>query len=161
MIHQFPSPHGRSGNEPKKIVVHSMGEYICDPDPLHASKFLENYKLSAHILVGSNGDLWRLRNDYDIAWHARGHNTNSLGIEFLVEGEHTYGTFIDAIREPGWVTAEQWTAGIVVIKDWCNHFNIPITSVHRHSDLSPGRKVDPGAGFNWDNLLSEISSGNT
>lgn len=150
----YPLEHGgKRLNKPNRIVIHSMAEYIKDPDPVHASEFLRNYKLSAHALVAPNGDLYLLRDDDQRAWHARGFNKNSLGLEFLVEGEHDYGSFIEAIKQP-FVTTAQWEAGVEAVRNWLSAYDIE--HLDRHSDLSPGRKVDPGAGFHWQDFLTRV-----
>ncbi len=130
-----------------------MGEYIIDPEPIHAPDFLDKYKLSAHALVKPNGDIYICRDDDEVAWHARGHNTDSLGIEFLVEGEHTYATFLDKIKTP-YLSVMQLDAGIEAVKTWLASY--PIEELVRHSDISPGRKVDPGDGFPWSDFLKEV-----
>jgi N-acetyl-anhydromuramyl-L-alanine amidase AmpD len=145
--------HGVYKNSPNKIVVHCMAEYILDPDAIHAAEFLDNYGLSAHALIAPNGDIYLLREEDEGAYHARGHNTNSLGIEFLVAGQHDYGSFVETIKTP-YVTDEQWDAGVEVVQNWLLAY--PIETLVRHSDISPGRKVDPGAGFPWDSFLTEV-----
>jgi len=148
-----PLIHGNTANHPTRIVVHAMGEYILDPKPVYAPEFLDGYELSAHVLVCPNGDLIRCRDDLKGAWHARGSNGNRLGIEFLVEGEHTYATFLEALKT-NYVTDAQWEAGLDVVKGWFDEH--PIERIDRHSDLSPGRKVDPGEGFNWAEFLDDL-----
>ena len=148
-------PYGGGPQKPDSIVVHAMGEYIMNRDDqfVHASTFLNDYKLSAHILVTPGGDLIRCRSDNKIGWHAKGHNTSSLGIEFLVPGEHNYVTFISAIKEP-YLTKTQYAAGVDAIIEWRNLYKIQ--KVDRHSDLSPERKVDPGDGFPWNDFKQRI-----
>lgn len=146
---------GNKRNEPSRIVVHCMAEYILDPDPIHAPDFLDAYKLSAHALVAPNGDIYLCRDDDERAWHARGYNTDSLGIEFLVEGEHTYATFVEAIKTQ-YITTAQWEAGVEAVRSWVDAYEISINRIDRHSDLSPGRKVDPGEGFPWTDFLNRL-----
>lgn len=146
-IIERPLKAGSKRNNPKMIVIHAMAEYLKDPGLVFAPDFLEKYGLSAHALIVPNGDVMICRNTDQGAYHARGYNTDSLGVEFLVEGVHDYGSFIEAIKKK-WVTNEQWNAGIELINHWKSIYNI--TQMERHSDLSPGRKVDPGAGFNWE-----------
>lgn len=156
MIHHTHLNHGGDSiNNPKRIVVHCMGEFIVDPEPKHAPDFLDEYKLSAHALVAPNGDIYLCRDDDERAWHARGYNTDSLGIEFLVEGEHTYATFIEAIKTQ-YLTTDQWEAGITAVRSWIDAYDISINAIDRHSDLSPGRKVDPGEGFPWQDFLNRL-----
>lgn len=135
------------------IVIHAMGEYINDPDPELAVDFLDRLGLSAHALVLPSGDVMMCRRPDQGAYHARGFNRDSLGIEFLVEGAHDYGTFIKKIAKK-WVTKEQWSAGVELVRHWKQTYNI--TDVQRHSDISPGRKVDPGKGFEWDKFLQQV-----
>lgn len=155
MIIREPSEFGNKRNRPKMIVVHSMGEFILDPHPIHASDFLVKMGYSAHALVAPNGDITICRDDDQGAYHARGYNTDSLGIEFLVKGHHNYGTFIEKIKSP-WVMGEQLEAGIDAVRSWVEAYDIPREKVVRHSDVSPGRKVDPGEGFPWEQFLDEV-----
>lgn len=150
------SAGGKASNTPGKIIVHSMAEYILDPNPQHAADFLEGYGLSAHALINAEGVVYVCRKDTQRAYHARGHNKNSLGVEFLVPGEHNYASFIEAIKQPGWVSDEQLDAGITWVGNWIRSWDIDIGTVMRHSDVSPGRKVDPGEGFPWDHFLEKL-----
>ena len=155
MIKFEPLEKGNKHNVPKMIVVHSMGEFILDPKPIHATDFLAKIGLSAHALVAPNGDIYICRDDDQGAYHAKGYNTNSLGIEFLVEGHHDYGSFLEKIKSD-FVTLDQWEAGVDAVRSWVQAYDIPKEKVVRHSDISPGRKLDPGAGFKWDKFLKEI-----
>lgn len=151
-----PLEAGASVQTPRMIVVHCMGEFILDPKPIHATDFLAKLGLSAHALVAPDGDVYLCRDDDQGAYHARGYNTDSLGIEFLVEGHHNYGSFIEKIKSP-YVSEEQLKAGVKAVKSWVKAYNIPREKIVRHSDISPGRKVDPGAGFPWGDFLDEVT----
>lgn len=149
-------PYGGGFQIPNRIVVHAMGEYILhNGQYLYAPALLNEYKLSAHILIRPDGTKIRCRNDDEIAYHAMDFNENSLGIEFLVEGEHDYGTFLDKLKTP-YVTFEQYESGVESVRDWLSKFRI--RHMDRHCDLSPGRKVDPGAGFPWGKFRRDVSS---
>jgi N-acetylmuramoyl-L-alanine amidase len=142
---------GAKHQEPSRIIIHAMGEYI---DGTHASSFLRNVGLSAHILVCPDGKIIRCRQDNQGAYHARGHNANSLGIEFLVAGDHTYGTFSEAIKKP-YLADGQYEAGMEFVRDeW--FIKKGIRQMERHSDVSPERKVDPGEGFPWERFKREV-----
>lgn len=150
------NPWGRSGNHPKMIVIHAMGEYILRDDGInyeHAPDFLNRMKLSAHALVTPSGEALRLRTDDETAYHAQGFNTNSLGMEILVAGKHTYKTFTKAIDQP-YVTDEQYAAAVAQCRAWVGKYGI--TRIVRHSDLSPGRKIDPGDGFQFLEFLEDV-----
>ena len=158
-------PRGARHQDPKRIIVHAMGEYIFyDGIYMHAVDLLRNirYKvkgetkkgLSAHILVCPDGDIIRCRQDDQGAYHAAGHNDNSLGIEFLVKGSHDARSFRKAIKEE-YLTPEQYKAGMEFVRDeW--RIKKGILRLERHSDVSPERKQDPGEGFPWDQFLREV-----
>ena len=144
--------HGGIGiNKPKMVVVHAMAEFITPADgkPVHARDFLVDYGLSAHVLIEPDGTWLRCKDDDEIAWHALNHNKNSLGVEILVPGEHNYETFLRAIRKNNWQTLSQLDSSAELVAKWCSKYDIELSMVKRHSDLSPERKVDPGSGFPW------------
>ena len=142
---------GSGHQDPDQIIVHAMGEQINNGDKIYSAvDWLKFLGLSVHALITPAGDIIRCRHDDEGAWHAKGHNTNSLGVEFLVEGVHNYGSFLEKIKTD-YVTAEQYAAGAYLIKNWMEHHDIE--SIKRHSDVSPGRKLDPGSGFKWTEFL--------
>ncbi len=150
--------HGGRANSPELIVVHAMAEYIeWEAQELHAADFLDKIGLSAHLLICPNGDIIRLRKDNESAWHAKNFNRNSLGIEFLVEGVHTYETFIKAIKEP-YLTDAQFAPGVWCVQKWMSDYSIPVYSVKTHSELSPRRKYDPGKGFPLTKFIEELNN---
>ncbi len=146
---------GASKQEPKRVIVHAMGEYIkTNQGAVHAVEFLESIGLSAHILICPDGDIIRCRHDNQGAYHAKGYNKDSLGVEFLVSGEHNYGSFIKSIETP-YLTIKQYESGMEFIRDeWRK--KLGILRYSRHSDISPERKVDPGNGFTWIQFLKDI-----
>lgn len=156
------NPHGAERQEPDTIIVHSMMEYfrMADGRILHARQFLIDYGLSAHVLVSANGWFSRERMDTQGAYHAKGHNTNSLGIEFLVPGIHdtkedTLDDFYRRIGRP-YVTNDAYRVGKDIILEWIKAW--PIKQIVRHSDIDPTRKRDPGEGFPWSKLLDDVGS---
>ncbi len=155
-ILERPLSAGAKHNSPKLIIIHAMAEYIRDPDPVMAVNFLSEYKLSVHKLGFPSGDVMTCRDDDQGAYHARGYNQDSLGYEFLVEGDYDYHAFLDAIKT-NYTTPEQWESGIEIVRNWMGLYNIDSDHVKRHSDISPGRKVDPGTGFDWIAFKKEIS----
>lgn len=148
------NPYGASIQIPNRIIIHSMGEYIGKPGwETHAVQYLYSIGLSAHAIIGPDGIPYRCRTDTQGAYHAKGHNTNTLGLEFLVPGVHTYSSFLQTINTP-YITAKQYEVGVEQVKSWIEKWGI--TEVVRHSDISPERKVDPGDGFPWLMFLKDI-----
>lgn len=157
-------PHGGGLQTPKMIVLHAMAEYIdvdaktakqkgIAPGPCHAVRWLDICGLSAHALITPTGVSIRCRKDDQMAWHARGHNHNSLGIEFLVPGKHNYQTFLAAIKKP-YLTNEAFHCGQEQIREWLEAWNID--EMKTHQELDPSRKHDPGTGFPLNDFLQEL-----
>jgi len=148
------SPYGGGKQVPDKIVVHCMAEFIKEGDGYtHAADFLHKIRLSAHILIAPDGEIFRLRHDDEIAYHAKGFNANSLGVEFLVSGRHDYASFIEAIRVP-YLFDRQYLAGVAIVKEWVKKYQI--NDIYQHSELSPERKLDPSTGFPWSKFIKEV-----
>ena len=154
MIARIPLAKGAYAQQPSRIVVHAMAEFITDRGrEWHAPEFLKNIGLSAHSLITPSGVRIRCRRETQGAYHARGFNRDSLGIEVLVPGVHDYDSFIEAIKTP-YMTKTQYHATVDQCREWLDEFHI--LSIDRHSDVDPERKHDPGDGFPWTDLLSDI-----
>lgn len=150
-IINIPLPKGNNFNNPKRIVIHAMGEFIYRPDRrsyVHAYESLRIDGLSAHRLVTPTGQMIKLREDQQGAYHALGHNTDTLGIEFLVSGAHDYESFSRAIKSD-WLTAKQLENGAYIVRSWMDKWDIGIENVVGHNEIDPSRKEDPGEGFPW------------
>lgn len=116
-------------------------ERLCDPEA----------KVSAHYLIGRQGEVVRLVPEEKRAWHAglsywRGHrdvNSASIGIELDHPGHlFGYGPFPDA----------QFEALVPLVARIVKRYDIPRANVVGHSDVAPARKIDPGELFPWDRL---------
>ncbi len=139
----------------KAVIVHAMAEYIdTDPEDKHAIEFLRSIGLSAHAFVTPTGLVIRSRDNEQGAYHAKGWNNKALGIELLVPGLHTYASFAIAIAGKNWVSPDQFRSAVRLVAGW--KVNYPSIEILRHSDVSPGRKIDPGAGFNWKAFLDSV-----
>ena len=156
MTINMPSIHGREGLDATAVVIHAAAEYIrLDDRDIHIVDFLRSQGRSAHAFITPCGHIIRTRNDKQIAWHAKaqGFNFKSLGVEFLVSGAHTYGSFLEAI-DGDWLTEAQYQSGIELVKSWMA--SEKIIEIVRHCDIDPDRKKDPGEGFPWANFIDDI-----
>ena len=151
-------PHGADHQTPRRIIVHAMAYQIdWEGERLYAANFLDKIGLSAHILVAPDGTGIQCRADTEGAWHAKGYNTDSLGVEILVPGVFDYGSFLQRIAEP-WCGDKQFSSAVDVVADWCYRWGIGTEpgQLDRHSDVSPNRKSDPGRGFRWADFVTRV-----
>lgn len=148
MILDIPSNKGGGTQTPKRIVIHTMGEFIRHEGKVyHATEWLSFLGISVHGMFCPSGDTILCRDDKLKAWHAKGHNDDTLGYEFLVRGVYgrdTYQEFIGTINKP-YLTDAQYQAGIYCIAAKRMIYGIDIV---KHSTLTP-TKPDPGIGFPW------------
>ena len=105
-------------------------------------------KVSAHYIIGEDGEVTRLVPEEKRAWHSgrsywRGLtdvNAASIGIE-LVNPGHEWG-----YRE---FPRAQMEALLPLLARIVRTHNIPRANVVGHSDVAPARKDDPGELFDW------------
>ena len=148
-----PNHGARRGDAPiNMLVLHYTGMVsgaaalarLCSPDS----------EVSAHYLVDEAGAIVQSVPEARRAWHAgracwHGEtdiNSCSIGIEIVNPGhEFDYPEFPDA----------QVAAVIALCKEIVGRHAIPPHRVLAHSDVAPGRKIDPGEKFPWARLAGE------
>ena len=153
---KMPLEKGNSNNDPERIVLHAMTEWIFyEGEYLHAYHLLRKLGLSAHALVTPSGQIIRCRHDEQGAYHAKGHNTNTLGVEFLVPGLNSYDEFLEKIKHPS-LTTEAFDEGTRLVRGWMSKWDIEKQDVVEHSQIDPTRKHDPGRGFPLSTFLGSL-----
>lgn len=164
------SPHQDErppGSEPELLVIHNIslppGEFTGDDvdalfmGTLNCEKHafyrdLEGLKVSAHCVIRRDGLLTQYVSFSQRAWHAglsafQGRtrcNDFSIGIE--LEGTDDSG-----------FTDEQYNR-LILLSD-CLMRRYPKITLGRivgHCDIAPGRKTDPGLGFDWAKYRASI-----
>lgn len=144
-----------NGQPPSMIILHYTGmpsgkaaeDWLCNADS----------QVSSHYLIHLDGQVVQMVRETDRAWHSGKSswqgvtdiNSASIGVE-IVNAGHEFG-YAD-------FPARQMQAVIALCRDiTARHAILP----HRllgHSDVAPGRKVDPGERFRW-SMLAEAGLG--
>jgi N-acetylmuramoyl-L-alanine amidase len=156
LVRLSPNFDARAANaKPNYIVLHYTGmssaeracDWLCAPES----------KVSSHYLVDEDGSVVHIVNEDMRAWHAgvshwKGEtdmNSHSIGIEIQNPGHGPdYAEFPKV----------QLLSIIVLALDIMRRHKIDPRNVLAHSDVAPGRKVDPGQKFDW-KLLHEYCVG--
>lgn len=107
-------------------------------------------KVSAHYLIGREGEIIQLVDERRRAWHAgasywggqRDLNSASIGIELDNNGDEPFA-------EP------QIASLIALLEDLRARYAIPAANVIGHADVAPRRKADPSRRFPWRRLASQ------
>jgi len=145
----YPSPNieeRRAGSRPDIIILHYTGMSSAEK----AIGWLANpvSKVSCHYVVDEDGRITQMVEEEKRAWHAGvshwGGNTDinsaSIGIEIQNTGhEHGYPDF----------PLPQMEAVAALCRDIAKRHGVPAERILAHSDIAPGRKLDPGEKFNW------------
>lgn len=138
VIHSISLPPGVYGGDQVQRLFTNQLDWEQHP----YFKDIEGLEVSAHFYVRRNGDLWQFVSCDDRAWHAgtshyrgRGNcNDDSIGIELEgIEGGEFEVDQYDTLASLCAAIGGQY----------------PVHHVAGHEHIAPGRKADPGSGFNW------------
>ena len=133
---------------PDLIVLHYTAmasaaeaqQRLCDPA----------FEVSAHYLISEEGAVLSLVPEELRAWHAGAGawgsvtdvNSRSIGIELANTGATPF-------------SAAQMDALEGLMRGIMARWQIPPQRVIAHSDMAPGRKIDPGPRFDWRRLARQ------
>lgn len=136
----------REARQPDMIVLHYTGmanaasacDWLCNP----------RSGVSCHYLVDAPGNITQMVGEEMRAWHAgvsswggdNDINSRSIGIEIDNPG-HSAGY-------PDFPVA-QMRAVIALCHDIVSRHDVRPRNILGHSDVAPGRKIDPGEKFAW------------
>ncbi len=131
--------------------------FFCNTLDWNAHPFfseIRGLEVSAHLLVRRNGELLQFVSLSDRAWHAGSScfdgrsecNDYSIGIELE-------GTDDDDYTQLQYSVLAQLTSTLMA--EYCA---LDAARIVGHSDISPGRKTDPGPSFSWEQYRHLLSS---
>ncbi len=111
---------------------------------------LERTQVSAHYVIGKNGEIYHMLNDLYRAWHGGNSqwgsntdlNSSSIGIELDNNGFEEF-------------SERQILSLKDLLKDLKEKYKIPTANFIGHSDIAPTRKNDPNRTFPWKDLANE------
>lgn len=146
VLHSISLPPGEYGGE----AVRQLFTNTLDWDAHPYYQAMRGLTVSAHFFVERSGALWQCVSCDARAWHAgvsyyRGRdncNDDSVGIELEgLEG--------DRFEPAQYETVAALCAALAA--------RYPIAHVAGHEHIAPGRKCDPGSGFDWTQLQSALA----
>ncbi|MCG8672379.1 MAG: 1,6-anhydro-N-acetylmuramyl-L-alanine amidase AmpD [Pseudomonadales bacterium] len=156
-----------SGCEPELVVIHSIslppgqfgGPHIEELftnclNPNQHPYFAEicGLEVSSHLLIDRNGALVQFVPLDKRAWHAGQsiyhgrENCNDFSIGIELEG-----------TDSGDYTQAQYECLVSVLQGLFNTYpRLSADELTGHENIAPGRKTDPGPGFNWGQLKNML-----
>lgn len=147
---------GRKQNIDSLIIHYISAVNIDKNHPFELSNIIQIFKdnkVSTHYLIDRHGDIYRLVEEKNIAYHAGKSNLNGR------ENVNNFSIGIELVGGENWKFENiQYEALITLTKDIKNRYNIPITNIVGHDYIAPGRKIDPGKNFEWNKYLEGIKN---
>lgn len=134
--------------KPNYVIIHHTAQNSCEQTLKTFT--LPRTQVSAHYVICKDGTVYHMLNDYLRAWHAGasrwGTNTDinsaSIGIELDNNGAEPFPEAqINSLME--------------VLARLKSNYAIPADHFIGHSDIAPGRKVDPNKTFPWQQLAQK------
>jgi AmpD protein len=148
VIHCISLPEGNYGGP--WIDQLFMGELATDAHP--SFKSLEGIRVSSHLLIRRDGEVLQYVAFPRRAWHAgvsswQGReNCNDFSIGIELEGTDQ-SEFTDA----------QYAQLVQVTRALMDQYPaIQRDHITGHQHIAPGRKTDPGSGFDWNRYLINL-----
>ena len=145
VVHSISLPPGQYGTG----CVQQLFTNQLDWDAHPYFQGIRGLEVSSHFFITRSGEVWQFVSCDDRAWHAGRsawcgrENCNDFSIGIELEGLEGL-TF-----EPAQYQAlAQLTHAIAA--------QYPLSHVAGHEHIAPGRKQDPGPGFDWQQLRSDL-----
>jgi len=141
VVHSISLPPGQYGGPEILQLFTNQLDWSAHP----YFEQIRGMEVSAHFLIRRDGQLWQFVSVNDRAWHAgrscwrNRDNCNDFSVGIELEGLEG-DTF-----EPA-----QYTALAQLLRDLDAQW--PLAGVAGHEHIAPGRKADPGPGFDWAEL---------
>jgi N-acetyl-anhydromuramoyl-L-alanine amidase len=145
VVHSISLPPGQyGGGQVQKLFTNQLD---WQAHPYFES--IRGIEVSSHFYIERSGTLWQFVSTDDRAWHAGAsrfmdrNNCNDFSVGIELEG-----------LEGQLFESEQYQK----LATLCQQLRLrhPIAHVIGHEHIAPGRKFDPGAGFDWSGLQKTV-----
>ncbi len=146
VMHSISLPPGCYGGDEVQRLFTNRLDWNAHP----YFQSIKGARVSAHFYVRRRGELWQFVSCDERAWHAgvssyrgRGNcNDDSIGVEF------------EGLEGCGFEAAQYETVAALCAAIGQQY---PIAHVAGHQHIAPGRKSDPGSGFDWAQLQRSLA----
>ncbi len=152
------------------LVWHAIGEWVVDSTNAggkgkgyvwHCTDWLRAIGRSTHGFALPDGRIVREVDSWYAAWHAKGWNMRSVGLEYVLPGVWPYARFVEAMKVghpraiytgsqlragAEWTRARMLEHGVELLPD----------NITTHHDLAPTLKWDPGVPFPFEEVRTMV-----
>jgi len=145
VVHSISLPPGQyGGHEVQQLFTNQL-----DWNEHPWFEQIRGLKVSAHFYIRRQGELWQFVSCDDRAWHAG--RSCYQGLENC--NDHSIGIELEGVEDQAFDAAQYKTLASLctVIAQ-----NYPVTQLAGHQHIAPGRKHDPGSGFDWSRVQQAL-----
>jgi N-acetyl-anhydromuramoyl-L-alanine amidase len=145
VVHSISLPPGTYGGGQVQQLFTNQLDWGAHP----YFETIRGMQVSSHFYIERSGKLWQFVSCDDRAWHAGQSsfmgrdNCNDFSVGIELEGLE--GQFFEPV---------QYQSLALVCQQLRAQY--PIEHVIGHEHIAPGRKFDPGAGFDWQGLQKTV-----
>ena len=146
VIHSISLPPGEyGGHNIQRLFTNQL-----DWDAHAYFQSIRGMQVSSHFFISRRGELWQFVSCDDRAWHAgtssyrgRGNcNDDSIGVE------------LEGLEGSNFEVAQYETLNTLCAALMAQY---PVAFIAGHEHIAPGRKQDPGQGFDWQQLRRSLA----
>lgn len=141
----------RSGTRTvRRIVIHITDGNRSIAGPI---SWFQNprARVSAHYIVGQDGEVVQMVRNNDVAWHANGANGDSIGIEHVASR-----------RRDILPTVAEYCASARLVRWLCQQYGLPLDRQHivghREADTRTDHRSCPDSAWDWDYYMGLVLS---
>ncbi len=141
VIHAISLPPNQFGGRHVEKLFTNQLDITVDP----FFREIEDLRVSSHFYIDRSGQLTQFVSTYDRAWHAGVsiHNSREKVNDFSI------GIELEGCDTVPFETAQYQTLSLLTRCLLTAFPEITMENIVGHSDISPGRKTDPGSCFDW------------
>jgi N-acetyl-anhydromuramoyl-L-alanine amidase len=146
VVHSISLPPGKYGGTEVQALFTNQLDWDAHP----YFQTIRGLQVSAHFFIARDGALWQFVSCDDRAWHAGASafqnrdNCNDFSIGVELEGLEG-----DTFESAQYISLARLCQAL--------RQRYPIAHVVGHEHIAPGRKQDPGAGFDWPKLVQSVA----
>lgn len=149
VIHSISLPPGKYGES-------WIEKFFTNQLPAGEHPYFEeikDLKVSAHVLIGRDGSVQQFVPFTQRAWHAG----ESCYMEREACNDFSIGIELEGTDDTAFEDSQYQSLARLILSLENTYTSVSRERITGHSDIAPGRKTDPGTGFDWDKLKKLLS----
>ena len=145
VVHSISLPPGVYGGAQVQALFTNQLDWQAHP----YFETIRGMKVSSHFYIERDGKLWQFVSVDDRAWHAG--QSDFMGRSNC--NDFSIGIELEGLEGQSFESQQYTSLGVLCLQ---LRRRYPISHVAGHEHIAPGRKFDPGRGFDWTKLQQTV-----